>query len=372
MLPEDWEIALSLYNDMVNGRIPGAELHGQVQLSESNNLHAVKPDVLTFNTLLNIAVKTKQVSAVRHTLALMTEAGINPSRVTFLTLLTYHGESRQMSGVRSTILRLKDHGHELGLDGINACMWAYGLNGRYDLVKIVYRLLRHNISPEETDGGLLDLARNIEDEEFISVPGDIKPDVATFTTVIQIMAYRGDLPTTLSVLDDMCALLPARPAAQSQYNEQQLPGTSSALNGVFRAIFLGFSRHGIHSTQSVKLLPYHLRISNPPGQPHWSLQTLQTVFDTFITLPPDVKASRSTLYWIMLAFDITSSKDQIILREVWKKLDERFGMCWFGPSHRLMAWRKRLFPEASGDDVPGVSRGGFEGDFDFKDDAPIS
>jgi len=71
----------------------------------------------------------------------------------------------------------------------------------------------------------------------------------------------------------------------------------------------------------------------------------------------------------MLAFDTTSNKDQVILREVWKKLDERFGMCWFGPSHRLMAWKKRLFPETSGDDVPPVSH---KGDFDFKYDAPIS
>jgi len=119
-------------------------------------------------------------------------------------------------------------------------------------------------------------------------------------------------------------------------------------------------------------VPYRLRISNPPGQLQWSLQILQTVFDTFITLPPDVKASRSTLHWIMLAFDITSGQDQVILREVWMKLDEQFGMRWVAPTNRLAAWRKRLFPEMSGDDVPGVSRGRFEGDFDFKDDAPIS
>ena len=371
MLLEDWEIALSLYNDMVNGRIPGAELHGQVQPSESNHHHAVKPDIYTFNSLLNIAVKSGQVSAVRHALALMTEAGINPSRLTFLTLLTYHGESRQMSGVRATILKMKDQGYELGLDGINACMWAYGLNGHYDLVKTVYRLLRHNILPEGTDDSLLALARNIEDEEFISVPGDTKPDIATFTTVIQIMAYIGDLSTMLSVLDDMHALLPARLVDQSQCNKQ-LPGTLSALNGIFRAIFLGFFRHGIPPTRNVTLLPYHLRISNPPGQPQWSLQTLQKLFEIFITLPPDVKASRSTLHWIMRAFDTTSGQDQAILREVWMKLDERFGMRWFPPTNRLGAWKKSLFPEMSGDDMPGDSRGELEGDLDFKDDVAIS
>ena len=377
--PEDWETALSLYNDMVNGctpgaefhrqvqlieddnlhsvQRPGAELHGQVQLPESDNLHAIQPDIYTFNILLDIAAETKQVSAVRHALALMTEAGIDPDRVSFLILLKYHGLSRQVSGVRSTVLRMKDEGYELGLDGINACMWAYGLNGRHDLVKSIYRLLRHNASPGETKNNLLALSRDIEDEEFVCVPSDVRPDGATFTTVIQVMAYHGDLFTVSNVLSDLLACLAAHPVR------------SQVLNGVFRAIFLGFSKHGIPPMQDEKSLPPPWRISNPPGQHQWSLQNLQTIFDTFMSLSEDIKASRTTLQWIMHAFDVTSGRDKVILRVVWKKLDKRFGMCWVASTNRLAAWRTRLFPEASGEVEP---RGRFEDDFDIGDHTPIS
>ena len=377
-LPEDWETALSLYNDMVNGRTPGAkchvqvqltetddlhsvqppgaELHGQVRLPKSDNLHAVQPDIYTFNILLDIAAETKQVSAVRHALALMTEAGIDPNRMTFLILLKYHGLSQQMSGVRSTVLRMKDEGHELGLDGINACMWAYGLNGRHDLVRSIYRLLRHNISPGETDD-LLALSRDIEDEALFCVPGDIRPDGTTFTTVIQIMAYHGDLFTTLNVLSDALACLPARPGPRLL-----------VLNGVFRAVFLGFTKHGISPIQDERSLPPPLRISNPPGQPQWSLQNLQKVFDIFMDLPEDINASRTMLHWIMRAFDVTSGRDKVILQEVWKKLDKRFGMRWVASTNRLASWRAMLFSETRGDVEPDTSHGGLEDDFDIGDD----
>ena len=374
--PEDWETALSLYNDMVDGRNPGAkfhaqvqltevddlhsvqpsgaELHGQVQLPESDSLHAVQPDIYTFNILLDIAAETKQVSAARHALALMTEAGIDPNRMTFLILLKCHGLSQQMSGMRSTVLRMKDAGHELGVDGINACMWAYGLNGRHDLVKSIYRLLRHNVSPGETDDDLLlALSREIEDEALFCVPGDIKPDGTTFTTVIQIMAYHGDLFTTLNVLSDALASL-----------------RGPVLNGVFRAIFLGFTKHGISPMQDERSLPPPLRISNPPGQPQWSLQNLQKVFDIFMNLPEEINASRTTLHWIMRAFDVTSGRDKVILQEVWKKLDKRFGMRWVASTNRLAAWRAMLFSETSGDVEPDASHGGLEDDFDIGDDTP--
>ena len=377
ILPEDWETALSLYNDMVNGRTPGAQCHvqvhltemddlhsvgaeprGQVQLPGSDNLHAVQPDIFTFNILLDIAAETKQVSAVRHTLALMTEAGIDPNRMTFLILLKFHALSQQMSGVRSTVLRMKDQGHELGVDGINACMWAYGLNGRHDLVKSIYRLLRHNASPGEmADDLLLALSRDIEDEALICVPSDIRPDGATYTTVIQIMAYHGDLFTALNVLSDALACLPARPGPRLL-----------VLNGVFRAIFLGFTKHGISPIQDERSLPPPLRISNPPGQPQWSLQNLQKVFDIFMNLPEDINASRTMLHWIMRAFDVTSGRDKVILQEVWKKLDKRFGMCWVASTNRLAAWRAMLFSETSGDVEPGASHGGLEDDFDIRDD----
>ncbi|KAF8631130.1 hypothetical protein AX15_002477 [Amanita polypyramis BW_CC] len=353
--PEDWESALSLYNDMINGHPPGTMLDGSIPASEDDKIHALKPDVYTFNSLLNIAVEITEPSAVRRVTALLDEAGITPNRITYLTLLKYYGRTGHMSGVRSTILRMKEQGLELGLDGINACMWAYGQNGRHDLVKSVYRLLRHNMSPEQ-DMGVHDdplaLAQHLEEEEYVRGLGDLTPDETTFATVIQIMAYHGDLFTTLNVFIDMLVFFPVLPNTGVERDDPPIAVT--LMNTVFRAIFLGFSRHGIPPLQDEKSLPPRLRISNPPGRPRWSLQNLQTVFDVFLNLPKEVRASRATLHWIMQAFDTTSGNDEVILREAWKRLDERFGMCWVAPTNRLATWKRRLFPEIGGDFVQNV------------------
>ncbi|KAK2466407.1 hypothetical protein APHAL10511_002049 [Amanita phalloides] len=362
--PEDMDTALSLYNDMINGLPPGATLNGKVQVSEDDRLHKLRPDIYTFNSLLNIAVEITEASAVRHAMTLMNAAGISPNRITFSTLLKYYGRLQQMSGVRSTILRMREQGHELGLDGINACIWIYGQNGHYELVKSVYQLLRHNAMQDEaqTDCDILSLARHLEEEEYIRVPADVIPDGTTFAVVIQIMAYHGDLFNTLRVFVDTLAFLPSHVDAQTLRKGENRQVTTMLMNTIFRAIFLGFSRHGIPPLQDDKSLPPRLRMSNPPGRPHWSLQNLQTVFDTFVSSPGEIKASRSTLHWIMHAFDITSGQDDVVLRGVWKKLDERFGMRWIAPTNRLAAWKRRLFSEMS--DEP-VHEGSLE------DDAPV-
>ncbi|KIL68196.1 hypothetical protein M378DRAFT_158737 [Amanita muscaria Koide BX008] len=361
---EDWELALSLYNDMVLGRPPGATFEGDVQASKGDENHIVKPDIYTYCSLLNVAVSTRQSQAVRRAIALLNASKIPPNRITFLTLLKHYSTTRHMSGVRSTVLKMREQGFELGLDGINACLWTYGWNGRLDIVTTIYRLLRHNASPEQegTKDVILTLRRQLEEEEYICISDDIRPDGTTFATVIQLMAHYGDLLTTLSVFVDMLYILPSQPATSNGPNLRMTP----PLNTIFRAIFLGFSQNGIPPCQDKNQLPSHIRISNPPDRPHWTLKNLQAMFDAFLSLPAEIRAGRSTVYWIMNAFDVTSGQNEDVLREVWGKLEARLGagfvVHWVAPTNRLAKWRKRLFPELSK---------GERGDDETEDDASI-
>ena len=345
---EDWQAALDLYNDMISGHPPGVTVNGKAQPSEGDHNHAVQPDIYTYNSLINAAVSTHQPPVVHHAMALLDASGIPPNRITFLTLLKHYSMSGQVSGIRSTVLKMKERGLELGLDGINACLWAYGRNERPDVVMGIYRLLLHNLSPgqgSDMEDGMLTLRHRLEEEEYICVPDDVGPDDSTFGVVVQVMAYHGDLFAMLSVFVDVLTLLPLQVGNSEDPNLH----ATKLLDTVFRAIFLGFSRNGVLPLKYGTPLPSRLRISNPPGWPHWSLENLEIMFDAYLALPMEIRPSRSTLHWIMKAFDVTSGQGDDKLREVWAKLDAklgaRFGVNWVAPTNRLVDWRRRLFPE---------------------------
>ncbi|KAF8639621.1 hypothetical protein AX17_000886 [Amanita inopinata Kibby_2008] len=360
---EDWETALSLFNDMVTGRTPGASLSGNIEISGTGTEkdQAVEPDIYTYTTLINIAVDTRHAPAVHRATALLNGARLRPNRVTHLTLLKHFSNARQLSGVRSMIFKMREQELELGLDGLNACIWAYGQNGKPDVAMMIYRLLRHNVSPEhevDGEGSVHAVAQYLREEEYIIISDSLKPDEATFALVIQVMAYHGNLLATLSVFMDMLAYLCAG-RRQSLGRDRPQSVEFGLMNAAFRAVFLGFSRHGMSRLREGKQLPPQLRLTNPPDRPQWSLQNLETVFDTFLSMPEEVKASRSTLHWIMDAFDKTSGGDEELLRDVWKKLDARFGMCWVAPTNRLGRWKTRLFPEMDDErqvSLEGLSR----------------
>ena len=346
---DDFRTALGIFQDMISGRAPGKSLaRDQGDERELFPTPPIEPDIYTYTTLISLASRTLHAPAFRHATSLLAASGLPPNRITHLSLLRYFTLTKQLSGVRSTLFKMQEQNLELGLDGINACLWSYGQNGRVDLVMMIYRLFRHNIVPEVYVGqdDVASIARRLRIEECIIIPPDMKPNEVTFTTVIQILAHHGNLLATLTVFMDMVSSQNLEMGAPLVPDENGVlkPTPYSPTLPVFRAIFLGFSRHGIRLMKD-GTVPPRFRATSPPGQPTWSLTNLQTLFDTFLELPEHIIPSRSTVYWIMVAFAKTSGNDVALLRRVWKQLKSRFKGPWGGSNNRLRRIQARLFPE---------------------------
>jgi hypothetical protein len=348
---DEYRAALGIYQDMITGRAPGKSIARDDEDEREPRSPPIEPDIYTYSILISIASRTLHASAFRHAASLLAASGLPPNRITHLSLLRYFTLTKQLSGVRSTLLKMQEQNLELGLDGVNACLWSYGRNGRVDLVMMIYRLFRHNMVPELYVGedDVASVARRLRVEEHIIIPPDMKPNEVTFTTVIQILAHHGNLLATLTVFMDMVSSQNLEMGAPLVPDDTGLlkPVPYSPTLPTFRAIFLGFARHGVRLLED-GTAPPQFRATNPPGQPAWSLTNLEALFDTFLALPEHITPNRSIVYWIMVAFERTSGNNVALLRQVWKQLETRFKGPWGGPKNRLRRIRAKLFPGEEG------------------------
>jgi pentatricopeptide repeat protein len=297
------------------------------------------PDIWTYNILLSIASRSNLPLTVRHASSLLLASGLTPNRYTHLCLLRYFAVRQDLRSVRSTLRKMKQQGLEVGLDGINACLWAYGRNGRFDVALRVYRVLRSNVKPTPNLGehNIDDDARYIRDAVGLDILDGFEPDGITYTTMIQTLAYHGDLRNALSVFVDML----------STPNREAGACTDATVNPVcykpsmtaFRGLFLGFARYGRDPEhRSVEVEPILAFFSS--SQATWDQDSLETVFAAFLQLPSLPKPTDRLIYWILAAFDKTSGNDAAKLREVWTKLEAKYGDGWGG---RLEEIRKSIF-----------------------------
>ncbi|KAF8076000.1 hypothetical protein FPV67DRAFT_1469999 [Lyophyllum atratum] len=354
-----YETALSFFRDMTKGREPGTTLELGVHSQERDELEGegimVEPDIYTYTTLIGIAARTRDMGCVRHARMLLDRSGIPPNRFTHLALMKYFTATKQPAAVRSTLLRIEQQDLEVGLDGINACLIAYSRNDRLDVVMMIYRLLKHNADPDQHDAAdsLVEMRRQLRQEEFIIVPENLLSNEVTYTTMIQIMAYHGNLSATLTVFVDMLSSLNVERGAPlvRDANGDLKPTTYRPTIAIFRAIFLGFRLHGLKLSQK-GLPPSRLRKANPPDMPGWTLDNLEKIFETFMGMPPDMQIGMSVFYWLIVAFQKTSGNDDELVRRVWKRVEGRFRGKgpWGGTNNRLERLRASLFPGEGADD----------------------
>ena len=329
---EDFGNAMKVFNDMRAGRLPGSSdllppdrefLEGPVS----------QPDIYTYTSLLAIASRATDGKNLYNISSMLTKAGLPPNRITHLSLMRYFTLKADLGGIRATLLKMRQQDLELGLDGLNACLWAYGRSARLDIVMMIYRILRHNVLPETSEQKDINDTIGQLGEEYIFVEPELQPNEITLTTVIQVMAYYGHFTSTLNVFMDMLSFANLEKGAPLERNSagEYEPTSYKPSLAVFRAIFLGFSRHAKHVQHDSD----------------WNMDNLSEIFDLFLELPPDSNLTRNTIYLIMLAFDKASGRDIKMLRDVWMRMERRFGNV-FHKAHsvsRLAKLKRLLFPE---------------------------
>jgi pentatricopeptide repeat protein len=325
---------------------------------------ALTPDIFSYTILLAHAVRSRAPMAVRHAARLLVRAGLTPGVHAHTALLCFFARRGDLAGVRDALFRLRRHmqnenndDSDSGSDGsdsgltlasFNAVLWAFAYNGRLDIARAMYRIVRaraditvengrHRCLDEELEEEreeLTEVERALAEREMIVIARDVAPDAATYHTLIQAYAYRGDLRGCLETLSEMLST-PAS-SLYHHHDERQVEekggkekdkGQFAASLAAFRAIFLGFSRHGVTA-------------SNPPTihedkeeDPQWTLQTLEALFARFLDLPHNTPLREPTLFWLVSAFSRTSghqdsdsdSDSSLLLRSVFERVEARFG-----------------------------------------------
>ncbi|TFY59129.1 hypothetical protein EVJ58_g5982 [Rhodofomes roseus] len=321
--PQDYKASLDVYRDMIEQKAPGSTSSRvrTVRDPQDNGRPVVQPNVVTYNTLLNIAGRTFQPSILRHARGVFEASGIPPDRITYLSLVRYYSRTNDLNGVRAILLKMREQGMELGLDGINACIWAYGRAGRLDVASLLYRIVRHNLVPEDQVGqnDIQAAIRQLAHMEGLEVPVTIKPDTVTYNILIQCYAYRGDLTRSLEVFREMMAVNEQLHSLGQSLSDDDPSRTDRAPSmHSFRAIFYGFVRHG--GKTDGRAGPVTQRATS-----QWRMENLQALFDIFMRLPHDTRPSARTFFWILTAFDRLSGHADWKLRQVWEKFTEKFG-----------------------------------------------
>jgi hypothetical protein len=319
---------------------------------------ALAPDIFSYTTLLAHAVRTRAPMAVRHAARLLLREGLRPGAHAHTTLLCFFARRGDLAGVRDTLFRMRRHmqedddgrgGDSPGSDAsvgltqasFNAVLWAFAYNGRLDVARAMYRVVRARAvgagseeEPEEREE-LEGLERSLDEREMIVIARDVVPDEATYHTLIQAHAYQGDLRPCLETLTDMLSALPPSSSPPLQHQHQHHRQLTASLAS-FRAIFLGFARHGV-GPSGVPPTPTRTRAHTTTDEdeeqeqvgPQWTLSTLEALFARFLDLPHDTSLREPTLYWLVSAFARMSGDDvqevALLLRSVFERLEARFG-----------------------------------------------
>lgn len=363
---------------------------------------ALTPDIFSYTILLAHAVRSRAPMAVRHAARLLLRAGVTPGVHAHTALLWFFGRRGDLSGVRDTLFRLRRHmqtedgdedgdgdggsdGSDSGLTQapFNAVLWAFAYNGRFDVARAMYRIVRaradvaaaakgrHRCPGEELEEReepeeLEELKRVLAEREMIVIARDVVPDSATYHALILAYAYRGDLRACLEMLSDMLSV-PASSLYRHHHDEREAKGKGAKGEdkglqrrqftpslAAFRAIFLGFARHGVPTTNNSNSNSN----SHPPRttfttiheeedkeeekgeDPQWTLPTLEALFARFLDLPHDTPLREPTLFWLVSAFSRTSgyhchqdqdqdqdsdSESSLLLRSVFERVEARFG-----------------------------------------------
>ncbi|KAL5527781.1 hypothetical protein ACEPAG_6582 [Sanghuangporus baumii] len=334
---EAYNASLDVYDDMLRG-VEDARSAGRGSL-----LKQVEPDIYTYTSLLNIALRTEHQPAIEHAMKLLRESGKEPTRITHLCMIRYRYKYGGLIGVRALLSSLKPE--DIGVDGVTAYMACAGNDGYLDVVRNIYDALRRNVEAHE-DGtyGLLanhtqytegsdsfetpvvnDENNGIESEKYmlvegIRLPRSLVPSAEIYNYTIQIFAYYGRLIDALQVFMDMLATRQPNPRGPVKFFQPNF--------AVFRGLFLGFARHGCRTDPKSSSSSPSTTLSTPLTEisqiPEWNWDRFNVILDAFIEHGDSIRPpSERMVYWIMTAVRRMTG-DERLMRDVWRRLNERW------------------------------------------------
>jgi len=317
---------LGILNDYIQNARPGTTKGRELDMSSVLDRSSPnQPDIYTYTILIHVATMTKNPAHVRDAISLLEKSGLQPTLVTHLTILNHCARTHDTSGMRDILRKIEASNMQLGVDGINTCIWAFALNGELELALAIYRVLRHQVRPDSDPSTVTQLKERLRREHNINLADDVKPDHRTYVALIQAMSYHAQFNDAFAVFADFL---------DTHHRQRLSPTTGPA----FRALFLGFSKF------AVGRLELAVNRNHPHAQ--WNLANLRKVYRLFLKMPRDVVPSKSTIYWIMTSFDQAADHDIEVSREVWQELEERYKP--IAPSlfnqARLRRIRAILFP----------------------------
>ncbi|KAI0260520.1 hypothetical protein BC834DRAFT_973384 [Gloeopeniophorella convolvens] len=324
-----------------------AHVRGALALLRAAPPEGTPPDAVAHSALLAAAVRARAPRAVRHAAGLLARAGAGAASAhAHVALLGFFAARGELQGVRGVLRAMRAQGVRLAQGApFNAALWAFARNGRLDVAGAMYRVVRARMrhgeeeeEEEEEEGGeIAELERALEEREMVAIPRGVVPDVATYTIMVQAHAYRGDLRAALGALADMLGALPLPPpthatsppgafsapaATHPEDDDPDAPPTAAA----FRALFLGFARHGA---------PPHSSAGSA-----WTHDALRALLARFLEQPRGRSAPRErTLFWLVGGLARTSGDDARVLARALAALEARFGVRWRG---RLARVRERV------------------------------
>jgi len=358
----DYRIALDIFHEMTAQLRPAEKSLSPAPLHSSSSSTTTRPrprpppaepDIVTYTTLLDLARRSQLPSAIRHALNLLRSSGLSANRTTYLSMLAFYARTNRRTGLRSIMRTMDEQGMELGLDGLNICIWGFASNGRIDLALAIYRVLRSNVAPDtgpHLGGGDDDIAtvvRYLRETEGITVPASVGPDKIIYTCLIQCLAYQGHMTQALTIFLDMLS----NPEAQGQTPASKHAGVPLCYPpsmGVFRAVFLGFRLHARKPCSVTSNLGTNPPLEGLCNPSLWNLENLKLAFKAFMDLPKDKVPGERVLYWIMVSFVKLGGNDQHLLRKVWEQLEGKYSQYNRRWSQRLLRMKRVIYSSPKG------------------------
>ena len=324
---DDYKNALSVFNEMTGSREKlSARDKSLLAPLAGQSLEPVEPDIITYTTLLNIASKTKDRSAMRHAHTLLQTSNLPKDEIAHLSTLTFEVHHHGITGARQVFDNIRSEGLDHSLNGINAFLWSCMREGRISTAEQIYEALLRNeegVSGVDSaeEGTAAPVDRTIEG---LCISASLVPDFITHTIMAQGFAYHGYLLESLDALDILFRALEAEEGKEAAKEEQNgdfgdIMDVYKRTLPAFRGLFLGFKRHGQSSRKST--FPSHTmsRKSFP-----WDEASLNTVLDTFFNLPEGLPLKENMVYWAMMALQRVTDRDEEKMKSLWLRLQDHF------------------------------------------------